>query len=384
MKLHIPSQRQLLRRDKWLLSCLTWVPVMLAIMLWWIFSHGIARDLPIGVVDLSHSSLSRTLSRDYDATSAMSVDYQFQDVAQARQALIQGDVYAYVIIPANFDKDIYRGMPPQVSVFYNSQFILVGKLIKSSVAAAQGTFNAKVDVMRNLAKGNTTTLSAMGQALPVRTQITALFNKNSNYAQFLISAIVPALWQISMVASTILILAANQRAVALTTWLSERPLATIARTLAVYVPLFLAQGVAFLIWFYQLIEWPMHGSLSALILAQLVTVIACMIMGSFFFFMTLDAARALSLGGAFTAPSLAFMGITFPATDMNSLAQFWRSLLPISHYIEVQVAQVSYGADVLTSLYHLLPMAGYVVPLGLTLLFVRKHLAKARQEEVSV
>ncbi|MGU3843747.1 ABC transporter permease, partial [Vibrio diabolicus] len=44
------SQRHILRRDKWLLSCLTWIPILLAMMIWGVFSAGIARDLPIGVV----------------------------------------------------------------------------------------------------------------------------------------------------------------------------------------------------------------------------------------------------------------------------------------------------------------------------------------------
>ncbi|OXX41159.1 ABC transporter permease, partial [Vibrio sp. V07_P2A8T137] len=101
--------------------------------------------------------------------------------------------------------------------------------------------------------------------------------------------------------------------------------------------------------------------------------LACMIMGALFFFLTLDPARAMSFAGAFTAPSFAFMGITFPVTDMNTLAQWWRSLLPVSHYIEVQVSQVSYNAELLSSLKYLVPMLGYALPLLLTLILIRKH-----------
>ncbi|QSA18410.1 ABC transporter permease, partial [Vibrio furnissii] len=74
-------------------------------------------------------------------------------------------------------------------------------------------------MVKTLASGDQTTLSAMGRSVPVRTQITALFNKNTNYAQFLVSAIVPALWQIVVVVSTILILTANYREYGLNAWL---------------------------------------------------------------------------------------------------------------------------------------------------------------------
>ena len=371
---HPINQWQIVRRDRWLLSCLTWIPIALALSIWGVFSQGIARNVPIAVVDLSHSEMSQTLSRYYDATSSMSVTHQFQSVQQAKQALVQSEVYAYAVIPANFEENVYKGLMPKVSVFYNSQTILIGKLVNSAFMQAQGTFNAQIATIANLAHGNQTLSSAMGKAVPIRTQITPLFNKNSNYAQFLVSAIVPALWQIVIVVSTILILAANHRRFKLQYWLGKHPAKRIALTLMLYLPVFMLQGFAFLCWFYLGFEWPMNGSLLILVIAQLVTSIACMVMGGFFFFMTLDPARAMSFAGAFTAPSFAFMGITFPVDDMSSLAQFWRSLLPISHYIELQVSQMNYGTDWITSIPQLIPMVGYVVPFILMLLLAKRHI----------
>ena len=378
MSIQPRPQWPLLRHDPWLLSCLTWVPIVLAFSIWWIFSQGIARDLPIGVVDLSHSQLSRQLVRELDATSTLTVEKHYQDVSQAKAALIESDIYAYVVIPYGFDKSIMRGEQPQVSTFFNSQYILVGKLINSAVVQAQSTFNAQIDVMKTLASSNQTTLSAMGRAVPIRTQLTPLFNLNTNYAQFLVSAAIPAIWQIVIVVSTIMILAANYRHFGLKSWLGDRPLYVLTQTLKCYIPLFMLQGIGFLIWFYQWLDWPMQGSFGILIIAQIFTTIACIIMGALFFFLTLDSARAMSFAGAYTAPSFAFMGITFPATDMNSLAQLWRNILPISHYIEVQVSQVSYDASAWRSFEYLVPMFGYALPLALILLLIKKHI-KAEQ-----
>ncbi|HGH6016503.1 TPA: ABC transporter permease [Vibrio mimicus] len=382
MKHAIPAQWTLLRHDKWLLSCLTWVPLLLAASIWWIFSQGIARDLPFGVVDLSHSQLSRQLIREVDATSTLHVNEHYASVDEASEAMRSNQIYGFMVIPAQFDKAIYRQEQPQVTTFYNSQMILVGKLVNSAVVQAQGTFNAQVDVMKNLATKSHTTLAAMGRSVPVRTQITPLFNQNTNYAQFLVSAIVPALWQITIVVSTILILAANYRHYGLKTWLADSPLRHLTRTLLPYLPIFMLQGLGFLIWFYDVLHWPMFGHFSVLLVAQVITVIACVIMGAFFYFLTLDPARAMSFAGAFTAPSFAFMGITFPASDMNSLAQAWRNLLPISHYIEVQVNQVSYGLDALASLQPLFAMIEYLIPLGLVFILLRKHLAHETGEAV--
>ncbi|MGL6055469.1 MAG: ABC transporter permease, partial [Vibrio metschnikovii] len=189
----------------------------------------------------------------------------------------------------------------------------------------------------------------------------------------LVSAAVPALWQIFIVVATILILTANYREYGLQGWLAAQPFRNLSKTLAPYFIIFLLQGIGFLIWFYQVMQWPMHGRFSIIILAQIATILACMIMGGFFYFLTLDPARAMSFAGAFTAPSFAFMGVTFPASDMSSVALAWRSLLPISHYIEVQISQVNYGLNAQQSLQHLWPMLGYLLPLVITLVLINKH-----------
>lgn len=377
LKRRLHNQWQILRHDKWLLSCLTWVPLLIWITIYAIFSQGIASNLPIGVVDLNKSYLSQKLINNYDATSMLSVSHQYDSVAQAKDAMVSGDIYAMLVIPYDFDKSVIKSFPPQVTLFYNSQYILIGRLINSAALQAQGTFNAQADVIKNLAKGSTTTLAAAGKAVAVRTQITPLFNKNTNYAQFLVTAIIPAIWQIGVVSFTVLILSANYRVSGLKGWFRDQAiLPHLFKTLLPYGLLFLAQGFMFLIWFYDLIGWPMEGSWTVLSIALLITTVACMVMGCFFFFLTCDAARAMSFAGAFTAPSFAFMGITFPATNMSEVALFWRELLPISHYIEVQVSQASYGVNALSSLLHLLPMFVYVIPMALTLMLIQKHMSK--------
>ncbi|TKF78882.1 ABC transporter permease [Vibrio kanaloae] len=372
-------QWAIVSKDKWLLSCLTWIPLLLAASIWLIFSQGIARDLPVAVVDLEHSQISQQFTRLVDAspTLQLQVSQKYSSVSEAAKAMIKRDIYGYVVIPRHFDRDIYLGLNPQVSVFYNSQFILIGKLVNSALLQVQGTFNAQLEVVKQLSHGDTTVQSALGQAVTVQSQITPLFNKNSSYAQFLVSAVIPALWQIMIVVGTILVLTANVRARGLHAWLSSAPVKSLASTLTPYLVLFLMFGIAFSFWFYVLLDWPFNGSFVALTIAQLLTVISCIIMGCLFFFLTLDPARAMSFAGAFTAPSFAFMGITFPVTDMNTVAQIWRSLLPVSHYIEVQTGQSSYGVSAAQSLISLSSMLWYAVPAFVVMLLIKKHLAQS-------
>jgi ABC-2 type transport system permease protein len=47
---------------------------------------------------------------------------------------------------------------------------------------------------------------------------------------------------------------------------------------------------------------------------------------------------------------------------MTFLARVWRSILPISHYIDIQIAQVNYGAAAMLSLPQLGHLALFILP----------------------
>jgi len=352
----------LLWRDPWLASLLTWLPLVLFLLLYAIFAKGIARDLPIGIVDLDHSRLSRALSRHYDASSALAVERVYAEVEEAMADLRAGRMYGLVILPERLESDTMKGKPPQVRGLVNMQYLLVGKIVNSALLQTHGSFAAGVEVMRGLAGSTPLPEMALANAVPITNQVTPLFNTNTNYAQFLVSAMLPAMWQILMIATTVMTLASWKRN-SVGRWPAEGPLKAYLATTVLLVVLFWLQGIWFLTFMYLVLGWPMHGDWTMLLFAQLLTCLASVSVGSLFFLFTLDAARGLSLAAAYAAPGLAFMGVTFPVSDMTLPARIWRSFLPISHYIEIQSAQVNHGASVLVGL----PQLGKLCLLGLLL-----------------
>ena len=349
--------------DPWLFSLVSWIPLLLFCVMTWIFSQGVATDMPIGVVDLDKSRVSRSLIRHYEASPSLAVEDAFLDMREGVNALRSGTIYALIVLPDGLEEKTVRGWTPQVSAFVNNQFLLIGKIVSAALMQAQGTYTTKVEVVKNMAAGDRVIEMALSAAMPVGSQVTPLFNINKNYAQFLISAILPAIWQIIMVAGTTLSFAYVVRRYGLTTWLGRSPLSGVLTKMFFLSILFWLQGAFFLAIMYVWLDWPMHGDWSLLLVAQYVTVWACVGAGSLIFFLTRDAARSLSLAAAYSAPGLAFMGVTFPVTDMTFPAKVWRSLLPISHYIEIQFGQVNYGAPISTALPQLMALGMFIIPI---------------------
>ncbi len=345
----------LLRSDPWLASMLSWVAPMLFILIWWIFSAGQPRALPIGVVDLDHSDLSRGLITHYDANPGLRVVQQYASVNAGSEAMRSGKINALVVIPGDLKRGVITGQPRQVTAFYNTQLLLIGKLIKSAIIQSHRSYGVRVEAFMALAQGETGA-QALSAAIPMGSQVTPLFNINSDYAKFLASAIIPALWQILIISITIMALSRELREHGIRAWLGETPIHAIVGKLLPYTLLLWLQGLFFLWFLYGLLGWPMHGSWLVLIFAQLLTVLASQAVALMLFLITRHAARAFSFAAAYSAPSFAFMGVTFPSSDMSFLAQGWRALLPISHYMDIQLIQANHGASIKTAMPDLLQL----------------------------
>ena len=155
--------------------------------------------------------------------------------------------------------------------------MLIGKLVKSAVLQAQGTLNAQIDTLRNMVSGNPVPQQAQGWLFRLE-QITPLYNSNSHYGQFLVSATIPAIWQIAIVITTIIALSAEQRKGTIKGWLGDTPQRNLITKLMPYTLLFFVQGIIFMTVLYGGLDWPMHGHWWIVMLAQLLMVLACQVL----------------------------------------------------------------------------------------------------------
>ncbi|WP_220719539.1 ABC transporter permease [Agarivorans litoreus] len=354
------QQWLLLRDNRWLMAMLTWLPLFAFLAVWWVFSSGLTRELPIAVVDHDHSQLSRSLISHYNASPALKVHSVYGE-PQARSMLRTGEVSALIIIPADMEKHTKLAQTPSVAAYYNSQFMVIGKQINSALQQAHGTFSAKVAVAKALSHGTTQTLQALGGAVPIRNQISALYNGNSNYAQFIVSAALPAFWQILIMTVMILALGAELKNNSFKSWLAQQAWQKLTIKLSFFGALLWLQGILLCTLMFHGFDWPMRGSWSVLLLALLLCVVASQAIALIFMLLFQNIERALSYAAALTAPSFAFMGVTFPISDMPWFAQFWRQLIPVTHYIEVQIAQANYGASAIQSVPNLLALLVFCI-----------------------
>ena len=121
------------------------LPLVSFALTWGLFSNQYPQDLPIAVIDLDHSALSRTVIKAIDATSVIEVTFQVSDPDQARDLMLRGSIYAMVVLPHGLEKDILRGSGASVIGYTNTQILLPGSIISSSLSAAVATVSCGIN-----------------------------------------------------------------------------------------------------------------------------------------------------------------------------------------------------------------------------------------------
>jgi len=357
-----------IKKSFYLFSLLTWIPLVSFFLIISIFHKGVAHNLPISVVDYDKSNLSRTIITQLNANPTLHVKSIQNSIKEASKTIAQSDVYATLVIPANFKKDVIQKKQPQITAFVNAQYLLIAKMINSALNSTITQSAGRIDFVSNLAIDGQTE-SALNATSPINIQITPFFNTYQNYFLFLVSAIIPTLWQILIVVAIISSFGRTFKEKKEHLFFNKKNLfaSIIGKTLP-YTLVYLTWGILFLLYMYGFEPWKFQGSFSVTILAMLLTIFAYEGMALLFFTLNFHYTRALSLAALYTAPAFAFLGITFPVSSMPEFAHTWHNLLPISHYLKLQIAQASYGVSVL-SVTPLLINLCYFLPVWLIVWF---------------
>ena len=108
--------------------CMVVFPFMLVLFFTTMLDEGIPQDLPIGVVDQDNSAMSRGLIRNLDAMQNSRVMYRFANITEARNAMQQGEVYAYLYIPDGTASKLLSGRQPKISFYYTMTCMTAGSM----------------------------------------------------------------------------------------------------------------------------------------------------------------------------------------------------------------------------------------------------------------
>ena len=179
-------------RDQGVLIFFILVPLMYPLIYGFIYTNEVVREVPVIVVDDSHSSLSREFIRKVDATADVEIKTYCSNMEEAKQLMKERKAYGLIYVPSNFSKDIALGKQTKVSIYCDMSGLLYYKGILLSATAVSLDMNKNIKISR---AGNTTNRQDEITAHPIDYDNVALFNPQNGFAAFLIPAVLILLIQ---------------------------------------------------------------------------------------------------------------------------------------------------------------------------------------------
>jgi len=222
------------------------------------------RDIPVAVVDMDHSAMSRQYTRMLDATEQISVSCKPGSVREAEQLFYKGTIHGVILIPDNFEKEILCGRQADVTVYCDAGKFFVYKQVYSASAFATATLNAGVEIRSLLAQGRSWD-RALNHAEGLNAQFFDLYNPSSGYCTFIVPGILIVVIQQSLLVGIGLLFGKNNER---RKFIAEgEPIHTSVHSLAMtlgkataYVVLYLLTTLVTLVLFYHWLSFPEKGS----------------------------------------------------------------------------------------------------------------------------
>ena len=249
--------------DKGVLLMALLAPVLYGFFYPWPYSLQVVQRVPVAVVDLDGSSLSRQITRYAQAAPQLDVRLVTGNPAAAREALWRGQVQGIATLPADLKRDVARGAAV-VPVEGNGAYLLLNKTALTGFMGAIGTVSGGIELRRLQAGGLSPAQAAQARA-PLSMDEVSLFNPTQGYGAYVVPAVA---WLIAQ--QTLLIAAAMLAG----RWRERGQLGTSARgwwgRIAAMALWGLASGAFYLGWVTVLQGYPRGANLGgALVLLAL-------------------------------------------------------------------------------------------------------------------
>lgn len=328
-----------------------------------LFERGVARNIPIAVLDEDHTTLSRKVTQMIDDTPTALVAYGIQSMDEGERLMREGRIMAIVQIPAFFEKNILSNRQTHLENYVSGTNITVNGLLSKDIQTAVTTFTAGIQIQL-LTKQGLSERQAMAQLMPVRFNKHVLFNPYINYGYYLSPSFMPMMLLIFTVMATIFAIGTELKYATARQWLAtgsdSMGAALLGKLLPVTAVLFFMSLVMLLI-IFKVVGVPLNGSLTVVLVGTVFFLLSYQSLSVLIVALLANLRLSLSIGGGYSVLAFTFSGLTFPIMAMWAPMRWLSRLFPFTYYTDIFIDQMMRGAPVVYSLPDLGYMALFIV-----------------------
>lgn len=302
-------------------------PIGLCLGILSLFSEETPSRLEIGIVAESGGDLQGKILRAIDATQATRLVKRCKSVSECASAMRGGEIYAFLHLPEDLEKNAHRLETPVVTVYTNGQSLLTSKLITNDLRTAIGTQGA--------------ILVKNAVLPPITTELHIVGNPTGNYERFLGIGLVTAFFHVIAMIFGAYIFAYPIREKRTGEWFAAAGNSTAIAFFGRFLPALAILGteMVFLLFIARKGMPALQGiDIAVLVCGAYAMVGTCLAAGATFVGFVGEMRIALSSAAVAGGPAFAFCGQTFPLFAMPFGLRAWAFILPITHFMQLESA----------------------------------------------
>ena len=353
----------ILRRNRIYGFCMLMFPLLLVVFFTTMLSDGIPQDLPIGVVDQDNSATSRGLIRNLDAMQSSRVVYRFANVTEARSAMQEGKVYAYLLIPEGTAAKLLAGRQPEISYYYTMTCMTAGGMASKDLKTIGMLGSAAVGQAMLSAKG--ASKEQIKAALqPVSIDAHMIANPQGSYNYTLTTVFVPGILMLFMALLASYSLGMEMKFDTGKEWIARADgniVVAIVGKYMIHALVFLLVMFAYQYYIFRVLHFPHFGGVWNIVRLTFLQVLGSLGFGIFTFGLMPSLRMSMSISSLWSVLGLSMCGSAFPVAGMDTPLQAMSWLFPLRHSWMLYQATVLNGFPVIDVWFHLVALIAFTL-----------------------
>ena len=343
--------------------CMLVFPILSLLFFTSLMDEGLPEDMPVGVVDLDNTSTSRSIIRRLDGFQSSQVVARYASVAEARHAIQENEIYAFLYIPKGTTEQLLSARRPKISYYYNLASIMSGALLMKDLKTISTLGSAAVGQATMRAKGYTPE-QIQTFLQPIRIDLHQIGNPWTNYNAYLTTVFVPGVMMLFMFLISAYSLGMELKFDRGKELLAKADNNIVVAILGKYLPqimVFLVLIFFYEFYIYYVLHFPHVGGWPMILLLALLQVFGSIGFGIFAFGLMPSLRMSMSVCSLWAVLSFSLAGSAFPVMGMDTPIQALTWLFPLRHYYMLYQITVFNGYPLIDAWFHLVALVGFTL-----------------------
>lgn len=338
---------KLVLHDAGIIIFFLFLPLAYPVIYSLIYNPELVRDVKVVVVDNDRSSLSRRLTRDFDATQEAWVIGYASDLAEARKAMDSRDCFAILEIPEGFEKSVVNGERGTAVLYCEMSLLLRYRALlvaSTNVAQEMGAelMTQKIDLVAPLAE-----TIVNGDLMPIKN--VTMGNIEGGFDSFIMPGVLILILHQCIILAAGMAGGAKRERPELIGYNSFNEMPSVLMTMWGQMLCYITILIVPIIWLIHYVplifSFPMAGNLLEIVAFLLPMVIACVGLGWCFQGIVWERESVFLLWVVTSVIFLFLSGLTWPRYAMPGIWKALSDCIPATWGMEGYIRMNANGAS---------------------------------------